>query len=337
MLQSHVVIPKQEKNMGLRLALQGGASNGLAYSPLIKEIDDNNIDFEEIAGCSVGAITAAMIAVGMSYDEIRECLISLRGDRYMKFANSLEKGTVGGLRLVYRGIATLFMTRRYIYTHMEDMFEKKLQWEYMKRAKKVYLCWTPIENLKYYQDKYDFKLTRSISTLRFLRKFKFENIPVEALDRLTKSQPPHYFSNDGTYKFDMESMKMVKVSNKTVPMWKAVLASFWNPVFPNIEVEVGDSNFHVFDGGLLDNQARFPFYGKEYYQAICSGEPPEKLVLKGNKLFMSDYNYNKARPSRDKVAVFEPKKDDLGFFDFDDENVINEYDGRCSNIFGRHL
>lgn len=55
---------RKNKKVKVGLALGGGASRGLAHIGVIKAFEDNNIDFDFIAGTSVGSIIGCMWASG---------------------------------------------------------------------------------------------------------------------------------------------------------------------------------------------------------------------------------------------------------------------------------
>ena len=57
---------KKHKKVKVGLALGGGASRGIAHIGAIKAFEENNIEFDFIAGTSVGSIIGAMYAGGKS-------------------------------------------------------------------------------------------------------------------------------------------------------------------------------------------------------------------------------------------------------------------------------
>ena len=72
------VLPKKHKKVKVGLALGGGASRGIAHIGAIKAFEENNIEFDFIAGTSVGSIIGAMYAGGKSADEMFEVAKSLK-------------------------------------------------------------------------------------------------------------------------------------------------------------------------------------------------------------------------------------------------------------------
>jgi NTE family protein len=60
----------------------GGAIRGFAYIGALKALKELNIELDTLAGSSVGAIFAGLIAVGYEYDEIEEMLMKINFDLF---------------------------------------------------------------------------------------------------------------------------------------------------------------------------------------------------------------------------------------------------------------
>lgn len=58
------------------LVMSGGGARGLAHVGVIKALEENNIPIDYVAGTSMGAIVAAMYAMGYSPDDMMELLAS---------------------------------------------------------------------------------------------------------------------------------------------------------------------------------------------------------------------------------------------------------------------
>ena len=68
----------KNKKVKVGLALGGGASRGIAHIGVIKAFEENNIEFDFIAGTSVGSLIGAMYANNKTSDEMLEIAKSLK-------------------------------------------------------------------------------------------------------------------------------------------------------------------------------------------------------------------------------------------------------------------
>ena len=68
----------KHKKVKVGLALGGGASRGLAHIGVIKAFEENNIDFDFIAGTSVGSIIGCMWASGKTSNEMIDIAKSVK-------------------------------------------------------------------------------------------------------------------------------------------------------------------------------------------------------------------------------------------------------------------
>lgn len=62
----------RKKPKRVALVLGGGATRGLAHIGAIKAFEENGINFDYVAGTSVGALIGAVYAAGMKYQEIED-------------------------------------------------------------------------------------------------------------------------------------------------------------------------------------------------------------------------------------------------------------------------
>ena len=61
----------------------GGGVRGLCYVGAVKALEEHNIEVDSIAGSSVGAVFAALYAVGYSYQEIKEMFLHFNFNMFM--------------------------------------------------------------------------------------------------------------------------------------------------------------------------------------------------------------------------------------------------------------
>lgn len=74
------------------LVLQGGGVKGLAYIGALEELEDYDIELskiDKVAGTSAGAITALLISLGYSMDELREEISNLDLNKFTDNKNSI--------------------------------------------------------------------------------------------------------------------------------------------------------------------------------------------------------------------------------------------------------
>jgi len=69
---------KKNRKVKLGLALGGGASRGIAHIGVIKAFEERGIEFDFIAGTSIGSVVGAMYASGMNSKEMLEVAKSVR-------------------------------------------------------------------------------------------------------------------------------------------------------------------------------------------------------------------------------------------------------------------
>ncbi|MBQ3047711.1 MAG: patatin-like phospholipase family protein [Clostridia bacterium] len=69
---------KKHNKVKVGLALGGGASRGIAHIGVLKAFEENNIQFDFVAGTSVGSLIAALYAGGKSSKEMLEVAKSLK-------------------------------------------------------------------------------------------------------------------------------------------------------------------------------------------------------------------------------------------------------------------
>lgn len=69
---------KKKKKIKLGIAFGGGGARGFAHLGAIKAFEENNIEFDVVAGTSVGSIIGALYANGMKADEMIEIGLNLK-------------------------------------------------------------------------------------------------------------------------------------------------------------------------------------------------------------------------------------------------------------------
>ncbi len=69
----------------------GGGIRGIAYCGAYKALLENNIEITGLAGSSIGAVFASLIAVGYSYDEVYEFLLSTGFDMFKDININFKK------------------------------------------------------------------------------------------------------------------------------------------------------------------------------------------------------------------------------------------------------
>lgn len=81
-------------NKKIGLALGGGGARGLAHIGVAKELLKEGIEIDMIAGCSMGAIIGACIALGMKMEEVEDIILKFSSKR--KIVSLLDFGIMNG-------------------------------------------------------------------------------------------------------------------------------------------------------------------------------------------------------------------------------------------------
>ena len=327
----------------INACFRGGGAMALGYSPVNKEIEEKNIKFGILSGTSAGSINAALLAVGKSYKDQKHFYKSFPGDKTMRREDRLE-GNVGIFTKMILGISVFLGGRRKIYPVLRKIFKDNFSWERVKianRADKVFICFFPKEIMGSVHGAVGLLGVRDIRAYTSTDPEEFEN--------LKSFSYPFYLSDDGIYAFigGHEDKGLTKISDTVIPLDLAVLASFHNPVFRNIKLKFKIRSLYkryfskklknrkkwtCFDGGVVDNHAVLaqPF-DKKFHCFICdSFYPGIKKEDWGGKM-ISDYNFNLNRPAKKYIHLC-PPKEDRSFFEFTNEAVEHEFDGRKSNF-----
>jgi len=67
----------QNRTPKIGLALSGGGAKGMAHLGVLRVIEERNVKIDYISGTSMGAVVAAMYAIGYSVDQIEEYLLAV--------------------------------------------------------------------------------------------------------------------------------------------------------------------------------------------------------------------------------------------------------------------
>lgn len=97
--------------MKIGLALGGGGARGLAHIPMLEAFDELGLKPAVIAGCSMGALVAALYAGGMNGKALREHSLQLLSNRieFAKYVFGSRKTRVGDL-LALKSLMTLHLS-----------------------------------------------------------------------------------------------------------------------------------------------------------------------------------------------------------------------------------
>ena len=181
----------------------------------------------------------------------------------------------------------------------------------------------------------------------FLEGDRFKNL---AVGEVKVGSPPTgsyvYFKSDGVYadiKY-LDGFHCKKISDTIVPLHKAVLFSFWNPVlrFFRTKIDIYENykkhfnfggilkRFSFFDGGLVNNYAGATIYKNIPYVQFSCGNIPEKRMDWKGLLNTSNWIYNTKRGDKEFIFKYTGAK---AFFAFWDSNVEEEYNKPETNFF----
>lgn len=76
---------KKTKKPRIGLVLGSGGTRGFAHLGVVSVLEENNIDYDVIAGCSVGSMVGALLAFGFKSKKIYDITVGLGRDTWMKF------------------------------------------------------------------------------------------------------------------------------------------------------------------------------------------------------------------------------------------------------------
>ena len=92
------------KNLEYTCIFGGGAIRGVAYIGALKAIDELNISIKTLAGSSVGAIFAGLLAVGYTTKEIEEIILKVNYELFKDLQFGRDLGISKGFFLNGYGI-----------------------------------------------------------------------------------------------------------------------------------------------------------------------------------------------------------------------------------------
>lgn len=99
--------PSKHKKVKVGLALGGGASRGIAHIGVIKAFEEHGIEFDFIAGTSVGSIIGAMYASGKTSDEMLNIAKSLKTKDIRKSKFFMPSKTTGIEELIIENLGDI--------------------------------------------------------------------------------------------------------------------------------------------------------------------------------------------------------------------------------------
>ncbi|MCL2861281.1 MAG: patatin-like phospholipase family protein [Firmicutes bacterium] len=92
---------QKSKKKKLGLALGAGAFRGFCHIGVIEALKEHNIEIDMISGCSMGAIIGGCVAAGISIEQVKEMVLSIKRRRKIMEFNLFtpKKGAVSGKRI----------------------------------------------------------------------------------------------------------------------------------------------------------------------------------------------------------------------------------------------
>jgi hypothetical protein len=310
----------------------------------MKELYAKKIYPSHLSGSSAGAIFPALIACVRSPEKSAEILESVQGDKIMKWAGDIEFKRGNGFTRFLKSIGVLFLTWWPIKS-MERIFARELTWKKARLNGVRHLAIGVVKESDVVKTvgKDIFKYIKKYGLEQFLEN-KFEDSACSSYS-LIKDLPMYFFCEDGIYSLSSKYMKIYqtegimykkelnKISSKTIPLHKAVLASFTNPLLPSVKIKF-DKWFkkRAFDGGIANNHANVAMIGHDDFMQVSCGSIPGKLTGKEMGIGgISKIYYNIHRSSKEKVIKSDVKY--KGFFGFYDENIREYLRERATNYW----
>lgn len=313
----------------------GGASDGLDYTPLLKEITFKMIVFGILSACSFFGLVLSMYSNGYSYSQMWELFLMIPYDVFMRWGDDILYKKGSRIGRFFKGLIMFPVIRYGWYRAVKKMLNKYISWETMEKRKLVSLasyCVCAADELAInFGLKNNFSLIDLVTVLKG-GKYKDSN---------RRKISPYYFTNVGIFKADLNHNKIVMVSETVVSQPNATLATFNNPALPKMWVKYVDIRDDKvikrrwIDGGLVNNQANLLFLGmpkKTWRQFLCNKEPLKSKELK--KKTYNEINYNQNRPLEGRVHEFIGKQKDNWFLAMYDEAINAHFkDVIPSNIY----
>lgn len=311
--------------LNVNIALRGGASSGLVYFRLIKELHNKKIFPLHLTGSSAGGIFAACIACIRNPEIIYKLFLKIKGDKILRLSCEAEFE-----KNIFKGIISKILAFIPIFS-MKIMFKKYLTWQRAAANNVRYLAIGVIkENDLIKTVGYEFFETiKKVGLDNAIKNKDFKISSYEIIEKL----PMYFFTNMGTFKYNGKGFE--KISNKKVPLWKAVLATFANPLLPPVYLPFENGKkYKCFDGGAANNYGNVAFLKtckNNFYQISCGGIPGEldgheKGIQGIDKIY---YNLNRAK---NEVRIKSKNKYN-GFFAFYDANIEAYYRESATDIF----
>jgi hypothetical protein len=311
----------------INFAGRGGASDGLAYFAIIKELVAKAITGGIVALVSAATVMFGLWACGYSAEEARDILKVNMKDWVMKMEEEAEGKNPGKkegfLRRGLKYLISIIAFKTSFGKKMQRAFVTIYTWEKVKAAKRVdklYIGFTTREDVN--------KFDSGLSPLDF---FKDMAEALKAGGSQAKYEKAYqnirmfWASDDGVYTVNPFTNSFEKYSDDIIPLGMSILYAFKNPALRKDPVVIRGEKLIPFDLGIINNESNIVFIGKPeitFYQFSCD-YPPTKDFIQG-KTKLSDYVFNKCRPADDKICVVKPSKE-RGFFAFYDEAIDEEF------------
>ena len=322
-----------KKSKTISIAFRGGASAGLSYFRVMKELFKKGIFPENISGSSAGAIFAACIACVRDPWLTYKLFLAIQGDKIMKWATEAETGNVSGFGKVMRFIGVAIFNFIPIRS-MKKIFKKNFTWEAAKKngVKKLMIGVVKQKDVLKTLGKEFVNEVKKDGLGDFFDGDGFNDVKMKS-SKLIETLPMYFFAADGVYEFANNKLK--KISKKVTPLWKVVMASFSNPILPSVRLKF-DRWFRekCFDGGIANNYANLAMIGQPNFIQISCMNIPKKLTgremgIRGvDKIY---YNVNRAKPSN--AHAVKTKNKYRGFFAFYDANIYKYYRENATRFF----
>lgn len=311
------------------MAFRGGASEGLKYFKVVKELYNKNIFPEYLSGSSAGGIFAACIACIRNPDTIKELMKDIQGDRVMKLSCKIEDDKTPKIKKIIYFFLVLFFKTITI-NSIENIFKKYLTWERAKFNNVKFLAIGVV------------KQSDVIKTYGrdIFKKFKRGNIDntdfrdtKESTYKLIRTLPMYFFTNDGVYRYNYMGYK--KISDKIVPLWKAVMATFANPILPAVKLKFNKwYPQRALDGGMANTYANTSLtIHKNFIQVSCTNIPGELTLKETGFKNINKLYYNIHRAKEENELIVKSKNKYKGFFAFYDQNIDDYANEEPTNFF----
>jgi hypothetical protein len=303
---------------------RGGAADGLAYFGPIKELQAKGVTFDTLSLVSAASVMFGAWACGLSAEQIRDKMKSMKYDFVMDWERDVEKGRGSILSRIGKAVVVFLFTKGAWYRNVKKIYASTYSWQKVLQARRVRRLLigftTKDEMAKFGGNKKRFGLVTDALKL-------FKDLTPEECERAYLTVGMLFAGHDGIWRYSPTSRCLVQVSYTVIPLDVAILCAWKNPALKNFDVDIRDMSgkkmeLEPFDLGGVNNEANMgvtEFPRERIVSFVCDDIVPPVLV---GKRRLTEHVFNKHRPAT--IVKTLPRRE-KAFLSFTDEDIETEY------------